>query len=98
MRADLARHLSDCRRRGLFVDEDFERGSARIRHAARAAALAVLVAAFIVTIITLARPSLVDDAFGRVLNAPQWRQPDANRLRKPLRRAIVRTPATRAFV
>ena len=66
MRADVSRHLVDCRRRGLFVDEDFERGSTWLRQATHAALLAALVTAIILTLLAVIHPAIIDATVDRI--------------------------------
>lgn len=96
MRRDLARHLEECRRRGLHVDEDFEKGRGRLRRLARAITLSVLMAAFIATVVAIARPSLIDTLFAPAVMPAQTHRPDGG-VRPHFRRAIVRARAPRAL-
>ena len=101
MRTSLNQHFDECRRRGLYVDEDFERGSAALRRAARGAALIALLIALIITVSRIARPSFVEALFAPRVSgsmAPQTHRPDARVPRLPFRRAIVRTRALRTYV
>jgi len=101
VRTSLDQHLCECRRKGLYVDEDFERGRAALRRAARGVALTVLMIAVIITIAGIARTSFVEALFSPSVSgpmAPQTHRPDARGPRLPFRRAIVRARVLRACV
>jgi hypothetical protein len=97
MRGGLDRHLEQCRRQGLYIDEDFERGWARRRGTTRAVALVILLAALVATVTAIARPTLVEALFAPAVMAPQTHHPDARAPHPPFRRAIVRARAPRAY-
>ena len=81
MRAGLQEHLDECRRRGLVVDEDFERGISRRARAFYTAALAMFVVALGVVAFVTIGSRTADGFFPRRIHSNV--RPAHNRVLRP---------------
>jgi hypothetical protein len=88
MTRTLTCQLDECRRKGLTVDEDFERGIGRLRRGGPTAAIAfaTLVAGLLLAGIMSPRLASIGT---RAITAPSSRRTPSMRPRPPLHRTIV---------
>jgi len=81
MRSDVVRHLEECRRQGLFVDDAFEADDGIIVRVARGIGLIALMVALVTALVVTTHPALLDAIAHRVFAAPLHSKPDLTRTR-----------------
>ena len=88
MRSDVARHLAECRRKGLFVDDAFEADDGSVARVARRIGLIALIVALVAALVATTHPALLDAIAHRAFAAPRHFQPDLTRTRPPSGRTL----------
>jgi hypothetical protein len=83
MSRELSPHLDGCRRKGLTVDEDFERGVTLQDRVTRSAALALFLILLAFVLATLVTPHLTESVLVPS-NAPAGERPASTGSRSPL--------------
>ena len=90
MSPELFRHLDECRRKGLAVDEEFER-SGKPSELLRTTVIALFTILLALALATLITPHLAKSVL-KPTNAPAGERPATSRSRSPFRHDTIRVP------